>query len=332
VLYCNKCGSQVNEADDFCNACGSKVTRAAPPVPVRAEVPPAPPRMFSTGTSAPKVPAPVGKTLWYVISGVLLIALIAFGILYGSTSGKLKTANTKIIEMESDITAKKGNIDSLNTRLTAEKVNVTSLQTQLATEKANVTKLTTDLSTSQTSLTIAQGQVKTLQASLDTANASVTKLTSDLASANNRVANIQAGLDKANTDLATAITNLAKATTDLATMTTNFNNINTNYKKVADPRHFLTVQELTDWLAKDDTNTNTAYTSLRPSEKSYILQIKAARDGFLLSASIMYLNSQVYYSNVAVVGGSIYNINTLTDQIELEGTTTPYASHPLPLT
>jgi uncharacterized phage infection (PIP) family protein YhgE len=297
-------------------------------MPLIAETPPAPPRTVLANPLSSPPPKSSGKALWYVISGVLLVALIAFGILYGSTTGKLNIANTNIISLQNDITAKQVNIDSLNTQLTTEKANSANLQTQLTAAQANVTKVTSDLSTAQTSLTTAQGQIKTIQASLDTANVSVPKLTSDLTTANAKVTTTQAILDKATADLVTANANLTKANTDLATMTTNFNAANTNYKKVADPRHFLTVQ---DWLAKDDTNTNQAYSNMRPSEKCYILQIKAMREGLLLSAGIDYYNNSVYYNNVAVVGGAIYAVDVLTDQIALEGTTTPYASHPLPL-
>jgi predicted nucleic acid-binding Zn-ribbon protein len=340
MRYCDKCGAQVNEADDFCNACGSKLTTIAPPAPVLA-VPPitsAPPPATPVYAGAPKPPSSGGKAVGYVISGVLVVALIALGFVFNQTSGKLNTANDKITSLQSDVAAKQGNIDSLNTQLTTEKANVASLQTQLTAAQANVTKLTSDLSASQASLTAAQGQIKTIQASLDTATASVTKLTSDLATANAKVTTTQASLDKATadltkatSDLATANASLTKANADLAAMTTNYNNVNVNYKKVADPRHFLTVQELTDWLARDDTNTNLAYINLRSSEKCYILQIKASRDGLLLPATIEYASNGVYYGNVAIVGGAIYFVDVATDAITLEGTTAAYASHPLPL-
>jgi peptidoglycan hydrolase CwlO-like protein len=330
MRYCNKCGIQVNEADDYCNTCGYNLTRSETPTPDRSKAPPAPPRTILTSNTVSPTPTRSGKTLWYIISGVLLVTLIAFGFLYSSTSSKLNTANTKITSLESEITARQHNIDTLNTQLTTEKANVTSLQTQLNNEKANVTKLTSDLSTSQTSLAMAQGQIKTLQASMDVANASVTKLTSDLSAANAKIIALQASLDKANADLTTATSNLSKAAADLATMTTNFNNANTNYKKVADPRFFYSIQELNDWLAKDDTNTNPAYASLRGTEKSYILQIKAARDGFLISVFSDWDTQYIYYGNTTIAGGMICEINPLTDAVR-QGPTFVTPSHPLPL-
>jgi len=47
------------------------------------------------------------------------------------------------------------------------------------------------------------------------------------------------------------------------------------------PRHFKTITELTDWLAQDDTDT--AYPGKSSAELAFILQVKALRDGYLVS-------------------------------------------------
>jgi hypothetical protein len=50
--------------------------------------------------------------------------------------------------------------------------------------------------------------------------------------------------------------------------------LTTELTQIKYPRHFLSVQELTTWLAQDDTNTNPKYAAYNLAQKSYLLQIK----------------------------------------------------------
>jgi septal ring factor EnvC (AmiA/AmiB activator) len=185
-------------------------------------------------TPTPPAKKSGGNPLMLIISGILVVALIAVGVLYGMEAGKLSKANKNI----DDLTA---NVAGLNGQLTTEKANVASLQTQLDTAKANAADL-------QTQLTASQGKVTSLTSGLADANAKVTSLTADLATANAKVTSTQTSLDKASADLATAVaTNTAQAAT---------------LKQIQDPKHFSNLSELTSWLAKDDTNTNSTYASL----------------------------------------------------------------------
>jgi septal ring factor EnvC (AmiA/AmiB activator) len=223
----------------------------------------------------------------------------------------LNKANTQITGLEANMT-------SLEGQLATEKANVTSLQTQLVAEKANVATLQTQLITTKSDLTASQAKVTSLTVDLATANAKVTSLISDLATANAKVTSTQASLDKANLDLATAV---ATNATQSATL-----------KKVQDPKHFDTLAELTAWLTKDDTNTNPTYASYSGYSKAFILQVKALRDGYLLPACLDWDSSFIYSWNVAVIGGTVYSIDSTTDALT-QGPTfaTAPPSHPLPL-
>jgi capsule polysaccharide export protein KpsE/RkpR len=211
--------------------------------------------------------------------------------------GKLNTANTQIAELTANIT-------NLESQLRTEKDNVSNLQSELNMEKADLIDLQAELTSTEVDLTASK--------------AKVVSLTSELAIANENVATIQANLDKANLDLATAIaTNTAQA--DIL-------------KKVQDPRHFNSFTELTTWLANDDTNTNPTYSSLTPQARSYVLEIKALRDGYLLSACLDWDSTYIYTWNVAVINGGIYSVDAATDVITQGPTITgSMPLHPLPL-
>ena len=92
------------------------------------------------------------------------------------------------------------------------------------------------------------------------------------------------------------------------------------------------IAELEIWLEKDDTDTNDAYSSLKSEEKAYILQVKALRDGYILSACIDWDSNYIYSWNVAIVGDTVYSINAATDVVN-EGPSfyDDLPLHPLPL-
>jgi len=323
--FCRNCGSKVEHYHHFCSNCGANMATASqPPAGQPAPMPanttkqeqPASITQVSPARQEPGIkPARTSgsnrNTIFYAITAVLAVALIALGVFYGQGVGKLDKANTQI-------TALTANVTSLEGQLTTEKANVASLQTQLAAEKANVVDLQTQLATAKSDLTTSQAKVTSLTTDLATANGKVTSLTSDLATANAKVTSTQASLDKANLDLATAVATNATQSTAL--------------KKVQDPRHFDILAELTAWLAKDDTNTNPAYASYSGYSKAFILQVKALRDGYLLPACLDWDSSYIYSWNVAVVGGTVYSSDPTTDVLT-QGPTfgSPPPSHPLPL-
>ncbi len=80
------------------------------------------------------------------------------------------------------------------------------------------------------------------------------------------------------------------------------------------PRHFNSVTELTDWLQKDDTNTK--YKGLSNAQISFILQIRAARDGYLLPVRLPIGGSLEYITNMAVIGDTVYSVRGVDDFVE----------------
>jgi hypothetical protein len=90
------------------------------------------------------------------------------------------------------------------------------------------------------------------------------------------------------------------------------------------------MSDLTAWLAKDDTNTNPAYSSYGALTKAYILQIKALRDGYLIGAYGDWDSGTFYYDNTTIAGGVTVDINVLTDAIII-GYAYNAPLHPLPL-
>ncbi len=180
--------------------------------------------------------------------------------------------------------------------------NVTALETQLAAEQTHAASLQTQLTAAINDLNSSQAQVTQLQADL---NASELRITT-----------LQSELNEASVELASLTATNAELTGELTLL--------------KDPRHFNSLQELQTWLENDDTDTN--YSSLTPQAKAYVLEIKALRDGYILSACIDWDSNFIYTWNVAVIGDAVYSVNAATDVI------TPGPSfsdalplHPLPL-
>ena len=181
-------------------------------------------------------------------------------------------------------------VNKANANIVELQANVTSLEAELTTDRITITSLQTQLTAAKSESTVSQ--------------AKVTSLTADLAAANTSLTATQASLTKATSDLTAA---KAANTTLSAELT-----------KVKSPRHFNSEEELKNWLAADDTNTNTAYSSLTLIAKAYILEVKAQRDGFLLPAqlyTVQLSDSSIGIAgyNLALVGTKIYSVNPMTD-------------------
>ncbi len=84
-------------------------------------------------------------------------------------------------------------------------------------------------------------------------------------------------------------------------------------KRVKYPRHFISIKELTDWLHNDATNTKDEL----PIQLAFILQVRAAMDGFLLPVSLYWHAGELWVTNKAVIGENIYGVNAQDDHVEL---------------
>jgi hypothetical protein len=143
---------------------------------------------------------------------------------------------------------------------------------------------------------------------LNSSQTQVTHLQADLNASELRITNLQSELDAASTELSQAYSELAGLTDANTSLTEELT-------VIKDPRHFNSLQELQTWLENDDTNTNSAYSSLTSQAKAYVLQVKALRDGYILSACIDWDSNFIYSWNVAVIGDKIYSVNAATDVI-----------------
>ncbi len=149
-----------------------------------------------------------------------------------------------------------------------------------------------------------EGNVSTLEVNLTESEVTVTTLEADLETANSRINSLQA---------------------DVSTQQTINLTLTSELKMVKDPRHFNSIQELTDWLHEDDTDTRFADES--NAQKACILQVRALRDGYLLSTFIVDEEGACF----AVIEDEYWAINPEDDDTEFGYYMQPLPSHPLPL-
>ncbi len=101
--------------------------------------------------------------------------------------------------------------------------------------------------------------------------------------------------------------------------------------KIKYPRHFNSLTELTNWLQKDDTNTNSRYANLTILEKGYILEVRALMDGYLLPVRMPMGGTTDYIVNTAVIGDTIYGIRVTDDYVDRWGSVQALPAHPIPV-
>ena len=178
------------------------------------------------------------------------------------------------------------------------------------------------LGEARTEIAVLQGNISTLQGKLTGSEAEVSSLQGRLTGSEATVATLQ-------TDLTSANSNIKNLQSDVSTQRTLNSTLSTELKKVKDPKHFVTLAELTDWVAKDDTNTKYATASV--TQKAFILQVRALRDGYLLPAALYLEGGTVYVGNRAVIGDSVYAVLAGDDRITRMASAQPIPSHPLPL-
>lgn len=233
---------------------------------------------------------------WFLI--ILAIVVVLGGAGYG---GWL------LIQKNDELDKANATVANLNTSLTAAQSQLSNAQGQLASEKARATEL-------QTNLDISMARVIELENEIATINNLLNGSQGDIATEINR---LTAQLSAANAELAALKTSTAASLAELT--------------KIKSPHHFYTIEELRDWLERDDTNTNPEYGLLGPADKAFILQVKALRDGFLLPAAVDADTEHIYSWNIAVIGPSIYVVTAETDEATLLANfEMPPAQRPLP--
>lgn len=152
--FCWKCGSPVEEFNNFCGKCGAGPN----PTPVAHDGPGLSAGNSSSGGQAPPPERRASARqngFFYGVTGILLIGLIIFGALYGASANNLNKANNRIAALKTD---------------------VSRLEVQLAAETASAAALQVNLTKTESDLTAANAAVTATQANLD-------KASSDLAAA-----------------------------------------------------------------------------------------------------------------------------------------------------
>jgi septal ring factor EnvC (AmiA/AmiB activator) len=176
--------------------------------------------------------------------------------------------------------------------------NVAALEGEVASLEGNVAALEGDVAG-------LEGDVSTLEADLAESEATASTLEADLGTANSKISGLQG---------------------DLSTQRTINSSLTDELKMVKDPRHFSSIQELTDWLQEDDTDMK--YTNESQAEQAFILQVRALRAGYLLPAFI----GGGEGINLAIIGHDAYIIDPSNDDTDhIADVIDPLPSHPLPL-
>jgi len=169
----------------------------------------------------------------------------------------------------------------------------------------------------------AKVQIAALRSEVSSLENNVSALQTKLADSENKASALQTSLDAANTHSA-ALADTIKSLQ--STISAQANELN----KVKYPRHFGSLAELTNWLQKDDTNLK--YPTVSLTERAYILQVKAAQDGYLLPVRmpVVVLGLTELDTNFAVIGDIIYAVRASDDSVIRWASTPALPSYPIP--
>ena len=206
--------------------------------------------------------------------------------------------------------------------LTETKSQVVILEGEVFSLEGNVLNLETRLTESTIEISTLEGTISTLQTEKDGAEA--------------RGLTLQTELTKANDDITEAIADLAEAQESITARQAIISKLSDELNFVKDPRNFKSLEELEEWLAEDDTDSNLRYDEIPTTEIAFILQIKALRSGYLLPAwfeDIDMDGTLDYVGNLAYIGTEIYYVWAEDDFVFLmiQTDVPPIADHPLPL-
>jgi hypothetical protein len=186
--------------------------------------------------------------------------------------------------------------------------------------EGSVSTLEGDVSTLEGNVSTLEGNVSTLEGNVSTLEGNVATLETDLAESEATASTLEA-------DLGTANSQISSLQADVSTQQTINSSLSTELKKVKDPRHFASITELTDWLDQDDTDTK--YAGKSGAQLAFILQVRALRNGYLLSALVFEDGEEG--ANLAVIEDEYWVINPEDDDTEFMQYMDPLPSHPQPL-
>ena len=182
-------------------------------------------------------------------------------------------------------------------------------------------KANADLKDSQQQVASLESQVSSLQNNLSSTQTQLTAATTAQAKAASDLAAAKAASD-------TQISALQK---DISSKQSTIDSQAAQIKTMSYPRHFSSVDELTSWLQKDNTNTlYTNPTAVQKAQMAFILQIRAARAGYIMTVNIPLAGGLDLITNRALVGDVIYEVRAADDFVQRWGSISP-AMPPYPI-
>ena len=170
--------------------------------------------------------------------------------------------------------------------------------------------------------------VASLTDDLDTVTQERDTLQTEKTTLEGEKASLETELDDANSQISSLQSSLSSKTSELNSEKARTTSLQGELNTVMYPRHFNSVQELADWLQQDDTDTQ--YADKRPAVWSYILQVRALQDGYLLPVSVYVEGQSTYWSNCAVIGGEIYWVYADDDSFYWFAYVSPIPTYPIP--
>ncbi len=188
-----------------------------------------------------------------------------------------------------------------------------------------ISVMATQKSKTDKELKDSQQEVATLQSQVSSLQSNLTSTQSQLTAAQTKSASLQ-------TDLTAANAKIDSLTKDNSSKQSTIDSQAAKIKTMSYPRHFSSVDELTSWLQKDDTNTLYANpTAVQKAQMAFILQVKAAREGFLMTVNIPLAGGLDLITNRAIVGDIVYEVRASDDFVQRWGAISP-ALPPYPIT
>ena len=190
--------------------------------------------------------------------------------------------------------------DAMATDLSKAQQELQSVKAELATAQKENSELTSRLGETKTEPAPAQPDVEAIRNELQSTKAELETAKISLAESIKNISSIRTDLQKANDDIKTQQQVSAALSEQL--------------KKVKYARHFESLEELTEWVQKDDTDT--AYPDASDMELAYVLQVRAAGDGYILPIYMQFMGEEVrVLYNLAVIGEYIYSVGATDDLV-----------------
>jgi hypothetical protein len=171
-------------------------------------------------------------------------------------------------------------------------------------------------------LTDTETQVKSLQSQVSSLETTKSSLQTQLSQAQTKNTSLQSELDTTKQQTSEQIEQLSKGLSDAQkTIASQADSI----KTMKYPRNFSTIDELTNWLQKNNPvtwNPNTL-TPIQRAEMAFALEVKAARDGYLMPVILPLYGNLDYLTNRTIVGDVTYEIKSWDGTVQIGGRITP---------